>query len=164
MYSEFILNTILSTKCQSYLELGLYHGETISKIYPHVKTCVGVDIINVDIPGIFCKGTTDEFFEYNKNKITFDAIFIDADHRFSSVKRDLENSLQILNENGIIFLHDTDPDDTYLLKDEYCSDSFKIIDFIFDTHPELNVVTLPIINCGLSIVNRKKDRRVLKLI
>ena len=29
-------------------------------------------------------------------------------------------------------------------------------------HPELNMVTLPFTNTGISIINRKQDRRVLK--
>lgn len=40
-----------------------------------------------------------------KNK--FDLIFIDGDHGTKSVICDINNSLKIINKNGIILIHDT---------------------------------------------------------
>jgi predicted O-methyltransferase YrrM len=102
--------------------------------------------------------TTNNFFNINKD--TFDIIFIDADHNFNQVKIDFENSLKILNEFGIIILHDTDPIDRRLLNNTYCSDSYKIVDYIYKNHPELDIITLPIHETGMSLVMRKNDRRI----
>jgi len=163
MHEELIISIIKNINCKSYLELGLGIGETINKVSDYVSTCIGVDINEIKIKGTLYKGTTDDFFEHNKNiKMTFDVIFIDANHKIDFVIRDLENSIKILNENGVIILHDTDPDRVELLNDCACSDSYKIIDYVLNKHNELNIVTLPFLHTGISILNRKNDRRTLK--
>ena len=47
------------------------------------------------------------FFQQNKKK--FDCIFIDGLHEYDQVNKDILNSLDSLNENGIILLHDCLP-------------------------------------------------------
>ncbi len=160
-YSGIIYNVALTTGCTSYLELGLYEGNTINKISTIVPYCVGVDIVPVDINGTFFLGTTDKFFEHNTN--TFDIIFIDADHRFESVKKDFNNALNILNKYGIIFLHDTDPISLEYISDGYCGDSYKILQVI-DNNKDLDSITLPVLEAGLTIVSRKSDLRIHKYI
>lgn len=158
-YSNLIKWIVILTNCQSYLELGVEYSSTIEQIKNLVKRCVGVDI--VDIPNKenigFYLSTTDDFFDINTEK--FDIIFIDANHRFEQVKKDFDNSLKILNKYGIIMLHDTDPIVQELTQDIYCSDSYKIIDYI-SNNTELNIITLPIQETGLTLVMRKNDRRV----
>ena len=51
--------------------------------------------------------TSDEFFSQNKE--TFDLIFIDGLHIHEQVLKDIDNSLNVLNENGVILLHDCLP-------------------------------------------------------
>ena len=48
--------------------------------------------------------TSDDFFLTNKN--TFDLIYIDGNHLFEFVKRDIFNSLKFITEEGIIMLDD----------------------------------------------------------
>lgn len=153
-----IYNITKAISCESYLELGLYLGNTINMINTIVPRCVGVDIIPVDIKGEFFLGTTDEFFEQNID--TFDVIFIDAEHKFESVEKDFNNSLKILNKYGIIFIHDTDPISKEYTTTGYCGDSYRLVDFI-NKRQDLSVITLPILETGMTIVNRKYDRRVL---
>ena len=50
------------------------------------------------------RDTSDNFFL--KNKIKFDLIYIDGNHLYEYVKRDISNSLKCLNRNGIIVLDD----------------------------------------------------------
>lgn len=91
---------------RSYLEIGVriadHNFNHIS--IPHK---IGVD---PGSEGIFeathCM-TSDEFFEKNTN--TFDIIFIDGLHESKQVSKDIENSLKILNENGVIICHDMNP-------------------------------------------------------
>ena len=48
--------------------------------------------------------TSDDFFL--KNKHTFDLIYIDGNHLFEFVKRDIHNSLNFINYDGLIVLDD----------------------------------------------------------
>ena len=51
--------------------------------------------------------TSDNFFKNNKEK--FDIVLIDGLHIYEQVRRDIFNSLDSLNANGIIVLHDCLP-------------------------------------------------------
>ena len=164
-YAYFIQNIVKLTNCKNYLELGVDNGHTIYFIRDHVEKCSAVDItdkLNDKNKIEFNLMTTDDFF--SKNNDFFDIIFIDANHDFEFVKKDFENSLNFLNEFGIIILHDTDPMHPIMLIPVYCSDSYHINDYVYVNHPELDIITLPICDMGLTIVNRKKDRRVLKFV
>lgn len=160
-YSNLIKWIVRLTNCQSYLELGVEYGTNIIEIKDLVKTCVGVD---KNVVEIINKGTidfyqmeTDSFFF--KNDKSFDIIFIDANHNFEQVKKDFDNSLKILNKYGIIILHDTDPMIKELLSSNYCDDSYKIINYI-SKNEELNIITFPIQETGMTFVMRKNDRRI----
>ena len=48
--------------------------------------------------------TSDEFFLENKS--IFDLIYIDGNHLFEFVKKDIENSLKFINNDGLIVLDD----------------------------------------------------------
>lgn len=159
-HETVILDILNKVNCQKYLELGIYKGETISKAATFINKAVGVDII--DHIGInknfeFIKSSTDDFFDSNEEN--FDAIFIDADHKYESCIKDFENSLKILNYNGFIFIHDTDPISKKYTDFGYCGDSYKINNYIYDKHPELDLITLPLTEAGLSIVKRKNENR-----
>lgn len=158
-YFNIIKWIIKLTNCQSYLELGVEYGTNILNVKDFVKKCVAVDIAELfDKQNIeFNLMSTDEFFL--KNKDTFDIIFIDADHNYKQVKKDFENSLKILNKFGIIIFHDTDPIAPELLEENKCSDSYKIVDYLL-TRNDLNVMTFPIHETGLTMCMRKNDRRV----
>ena len=161
-HTDVILQIVKLLNCQKYLELGVYDGLNISTIKKYCNYCVGVDIedkrkyFNYE----FKLNDTDNFFNDNVEK--YDVIFIDADHNVESVKKDFINSLEILNEFGIIFIHDTDPIIEQYKKPGYCGDSYKILNWIDKTYSDLNMITLPITEAGLTIINRKNDRRVNK--
>jgi hypothetical protein len=52
--------------------------------------------------------TSDNFFKQNEKK--FDIVFIDGLHLDWQVKRDIKNSLNFLNDGGVILLHDCLPE------------------------------------------------------
>lgn len=160
-YSNLLKWLIRLTNCQTYLELGVEYGLNIKEVKNLVKTCVGVDIDVCEIIDkgniIFYQMSTDDFFK--KNTQTFDIIFIDANHKYEQVKKDFDNSLKILNKYGIIILHDTDPIIEELIDSKYCNDSYKIVDYISNIK-ELNIITLPIQETGLTLVMRKNERRI----
>jgi len=51
--------------------------------------------------------SSDIFFLQNKE--SFDCIFIDGLHHYNQVLKDIDNSLKILNSNGLILIHDCLP-------------------------------------------------------
>ena len=151
------------------LRVGVFTGGNLSYVREHCSNCTGVDIndyIHNDESYFkdfkFMHMSTDDFFQQNTE--TFDIVFIDAEHNFESAKKDFANSIKVLNKYGIIFLHDTDPMSEELLDKGQCGDSYKMVDWIPLNYPDLNIITLPIATGGLTIVNRKNDRRVLNYI
>jgi len=155
-HSDFVAMLANIYRPKVYVELGLYTGETWYKTIPYCQESYGVDVVDRQIKGNIFIGTTDSFFKNFKHKA--DMIFIDADHKYESVSKDLKNSLDILNTGGVIIIHDTDPIRDQLFDFGYCGDSFRIIRDL-EAREELNILTLPCTEAGLSIVTRKRETR-----
>ena len=103
---QFIVQDIINTKkYRSYLEIGTFHNDLFDNIKCDKK--VGVDPVS----GGTIRKTSDDFFISNNEK--FDCIFIDGLHYYSQVKKDIDNSLKVLNPNGIILLHDCLPNNHF---------------------------------------------------
>ena len=98
---QIIQETINRKKYKSFLEIGCDQNQVFSKI--KIEKKIGVDPVS----GGTIKDTSDNFFK--KNIIKFDIIFIDGLHEYDQVKKDINNSLFFLNDNGVIFLHDCMP-------------------------------------------------------
>ena len=103
--------------------------------------------------------TTNEFFKNQKD--TFDIIFIDANHDYEAVKEDFDNSIKILNENGIILLDDTDPLYQYLTHTTRCSNSYLMNDYIRTNYTDLDIIVLPILLKGMTLVTKKRNPRFM---
>jgi len=159
-HSDFVAILAHIYQPKVYLELGLYDGETFQKVRGVISgtgsRCIGVDIKKPPIDGEIYVQTTDEFFKSFNEKV--DMIFIDADHKYESVAKDLENSLKILNKTGCIVLHDTDPDNDRLFDPSRCGDSYRIVNDL-EQNADLNLTTFPICEAGLSIVTWKSSTR-----
>jgi len=164
LHQTLISKIVEVTGCEVYLELGVLQGLNIKEVSKFCERCIGVDIENnlIFTNFEFYQQTTDDFFKSFNDRV--DIVFIDADHDFNQVIKDFQNSLNLLNEHGIIFLHDTDPMDEKYLPKSFCGDSYKIIDWIKENYPELDLITLPVGVAGLTIVNKNKDRRALKFL
>jgi len=98
---QIIQETINRKEYKSYLEIGCDQNQVFSKI--KIEKKIGVDPVS----GGTIRDTSDNFFK--KNDIKFDIIFIDGLHQYDQVKKDINNSLFFLNNNGVIFLHDCMP-------------------------------------------------------
>ena len=97
-----IINKIIEKKKYStYLEIGCFEDKTFNKI--NIDKKVGVDPNS----GGNVRLTSDNFFKINND--TFDIIFIDGLHTYKQVKKDIANSLNVLNKNGTLLLHDCLP-------------------------------------------------------
>ena len=112
-----IINYIKDILNLSYLELGVKNNSNFNVIKCKEK-------FSVDINGkALFNGTTDDFFLQNKNR--YDIIFIDANHDYEYVLKDLNNSLEIANK--WIILHDMIPPSIKYTNQNKCSDSYKLL-------------------------------------
>lgn len=101
--TEIINALIKKNGYESYLEIGVDQGINFNAIDIEMK--VGVDPNPESKATIFM--TSDDFFK--SNEFTFDIIFIDGLHECAQVRKDILNSLDCLNINGIVVLHDMNP-------------------------------------------------------
>lgn len=104
---------------KSYLELGVQNpANNFYKINTKFKHAVDPCLSDRERVWVepamkwFFSMTSDKYFSPNNPVMVgnnYDLIFIDGDHTKEQVKRDFENSLRCLNENGFIVIHDTLP-------------------------------------------------------
>ena len=96
-----INHLIVTQQFKSYLEIGCAQNKTFDRIRANLK--VGVDPLS----GGTIRATSNAFFATNAQ--TFDLIFVDGSHHADQVLVDVENSLRVLNEGGMIVMHDCNP-------------------------------------------------------
>ena len=107
---------------QTYLEIGVEYGQTFLSTHFLSKTGVDPDpkfeLTNENNPNnsfVLHKLKSDDYFaslneQTKQTKQTkFDVIFIDGMHHSDYFLRDFNNSLQILNKDGLIFVDDILP-------------------------------------------------------
>lgn len=163
-HSDFIAILASIKNIDVYVELGLDKGDTFKKVLPYAQKCYGVDmkpndhltkLAQVDKVVLnYC--STDKFFETFDKKI--DMCFIDADHYFESALRDFENAFKLLNDDGMILMHDVDPIHNNYINPVLCGDSYKIVP-ILEARNDLNIITLPLTEAGLAIIMKKDSSR-----
>jgi hypothetical protein len=108
---ELINLYIFKYKYQSYLEIGIRNRwDCYEKVIAFHKE--GVD--PNPMYGCTHEMTSDEYFKQLDPNKKFDIIFIDGLHIKDQVMKDIINSLNHLNDNGVILLHDCLP-----LKEEH---------------------------------------------
>tara|TARA_Y100000004_G_C8838278_1_gene379338 strand:- start:49 stop:723 length:675 start_codon:yes stop_codon:yes gene_type:complete len=93
----------------NYLEVGVRAPQAcFNRIIAEHKD--GVDPVPLGVGEVNYPITSDDFFEFIKgHDIKYDIIFIDGLHVYEQVKKDIENSLNHLTENGSIVMHDCSP-------------------------------------------------------
>lgn len=107
----------------AYLEIGYGNGDCFDLIQINNKTCVDpnpVESSKFGQEGIAHKMKSDEFFSINKLK--YDVIFIDGDHCYAQVAKDLNNAKKFLKPNGCIIMHDCGPLDKDHIVPSLCGD------------------------------------------
>ena len=81
-------------------------------------------------------------------------MFIDADHKFESSLSDFELILPYVNEDGLIFIHDTYPASVKWTNPGFCGDSYKTAEFIRKNYyDKCEILTLPL-HPGISIIRK----------
>ena len=97
---------------KKYLEIGIATGECYYQVDINEKISVDPALDNYAHSIPTYKMTSDKFFETISNLVTkekYDIIFIDGLHHSEQVDKDISNSLEHLNDNGTIILHDCNP-------------------------------------------------------
>jgi len=154
-----LINYIIKQKNYSeYLEIGCDQDQLFSKIT--IQNKIGVDPIS----GGNLRMTSNNFFINNKKN--FDIVFIDGLHHYEQVKKDITNSLNFLNQDGIILVHDCLP--TSISKQavpryrmSWNGDVWKaIVDLRQDEN--LQIYTLEI-DQGIGLIKKIKNQNKLSL-
>ena len=139
-----VIQWLIDTKWyKNYLEIGIEDWYLFDKIVCENKTGVDPNAARYKWPDAqkISNNTSDDFFfEYPWK---FDIIFIDWDHSYLQVVKDIENALVCLEDWGTILLHDTNPPTEEYVQDTLCSDSYKAAIYA-RMRKDLSVITLPI--------------------
>jgi glycosyltransferase involved in cell wall biosynthesis len=97
-------------KTNQYLEIGTGYGETFSKVHFTNKIGVEPDKKTNNLQNIVSK-TSDDYFKDIKDikdikdvTTNFDTIFIDGMHQSEYILNDVNNSMNVLSDNGKIFI------------------------------------------------------------
>lgn len=94
---------------KSYLEIGIFNPDhNFNKIKCEWKQGIEPDK-SVNHIHVFC-GTSDEYFATRAHDFKIDIAFLDGDHTKEQIKKDFENSLRCLSDNGFIVIHDVLPE------------------------------------------------------
>lgn len=120
------INSISPTKSLRLLEIGAYVGESTSVFCQHFESVTTVDphigldgrLANgTEVYNAFCyrmqphtnytliRKTSDDAFEELANQ-QFDMVYIDGNHNYDYVKKDILNYQKIIKPNGFITGHD----------------------------------------------------------
>lgn len=153
-----IQNIIDRNKFNSYLEIGCYNDDCFAKI--NVTKKIGVD----PFMGGNVRMSSDDFFNINKDK--FDCIFIDGLHTYEQVKRDIDNSLKSINENGVIIVHDCLPESIFeqavpRSKRRFKGDSWKAI-VEMRTRKNIDTYTC-VVDEGLGVILKRENYNLLNI-
>ena len=121
----------------------------------------------------FIKSTSvDAYYDFFvRQDIKIDVLFIDGDHSYEGVKTDFELYSNILSDNGIIIIHDTDGnyEETLIVSEDSKKDHYRFdgpSKFIkeLEKNPNYNLINLHNFrilmdkpsSSGITIINKKK--------
>lgn len=167
-YGEHLLSLHRTLKPASYLEIGVFKGETLA--LAQSGTCAtGVDpaprpesVRNYDAPTRIHRMTSDAYFvAVIANEIympnTVDLAFIDGLHLFEQVLRDFINVETRCSSGSVIVLHDTLPIAAAATARQrrtshWCGDVWKMLPILRRYRPELSLLTIPTHPSGLTLV------------
>lgn len=136
---------------QCYLELGVGNNETISKVKCLVR--VGVDRIVRPLARVvlYSMTTTEFIHKHAARHAPYDFVFIDADHSARAVERDFCGIWPHVSPEGLVLLHDTNPEAQADTAPGLCGDAWKAAKKITECY---EATTLPY-QPGLTIVRKR---------
>lgn len=173
MYRFDLINYLIDKyNFKSYLEIGVCNPENcFNLINSENKISVDPGVEYQQNP-VDYQMTSDEFFsKLDSNHLNlhpdtkWDLIFIDGLHISTQVQKDILNSLNHLSWNGFIVLHDCNPPDIFMAREDYYVDgrqrpwngtTWKAIYWLRTHRNDLKVCTLDT-DWGLGVVTRGKS-------
>ena len=193
---ELIKTIFLKSNFKNYLEIGCYKGKTFFPVSAKKKIAVDPSFHPLfykeliftlikkpnNFRNKYFRETSDDFFNNHKqfltNLKTIDVVLIDGLHTFETSLNDVINSLNYLNPDGVIVMHDCNPTNPaaalptkhFPTKEDlvgvegwtgaWCGDVWKTIAYLNKYHAhELDVYVLNTDN-GLGIVRRKSSNNI----
>ncbi len=196
--TDVIQKIINQKKALRYLEIGVNNGDNFFPIEISQKIAVDPsfafsperkmewDVKNpCNLTAQYISSTSDDFFAQADISENFDVVFIDGLHTYAQSLQDVLNSLDRLNENGVIVMHDCKPphvaaacpaeslaEAENMQKDEkmktpgwtgeWCGDVWKTICYLRSQRQDLQVFVLDC-DYGLGIVMKGKPDNNLEL-
>ncbi len=163
---NFILHLVSIIKPATYLEVGIFRCGLFNQVIPYVNSLVGLDInsnagkyMKINSKCEFINSTSTDFFKQQiKLGRKFDFIFIDGNHSKEAVEADFLGAIQVINDNGIILLHDTYPLNIAATTRDRCDNGYQAIDKLSRLTNEWEMMTIPI-HPGITLC-RKRTKQV----
>jgi predicted O-methyltransferase YrrM len=160
-HPKFIANFADILTSRSYLEVGVYRGETLRLVSKRGILSVGVDIDSKAIKAISgirgvtpFLGTVQEFSASRVGESpSFDLAFIDANHERKSVVEDFIAVEAMMSPNGFVLLHDTWPGSLEFTSQQLCGDAYLAVNDLRSIFAGWNFVTISK-HPGLTIAQR----------
>ena len=151
-----IINHLIETfNYKTYLEIGTKFGECYN--FVNAKHKESVDPVKC-INDLTHNMTSDEYF--NQNTKTFDIIFIDGLHVEEQTTKDINNSLQILNNNGSVIVHDCLPSSEEFTEPHWSGTVFRSLINLRYNNPFLSVHVINA-DCGCGIIRKTSSSQTL---
>ena len=163
-----LLNHLIDTyKFEDYLEIGIFSGECIRNVKAKNKDGVDPGYERILVPEVNFPIDSDRYFEFLDEDKKYDLIFIDGLHHADQVKRDINNSLNHLSDNGIIMMHDCNPQtkESQIVPRQISTwhgDVWKAyVEFKY-THPQFSTYVVDT-DCGCGVILNNKDKSSIPL-
>ena len=109
---------------------------------------------------ILFAGPSDAFFD-EMRFVPVGLAYIDGDHKYDQAKRDFDNALSVLVDNGYIFLHDTYPPTEEYIDFNRCGDVYRLRQEL-EKRDDLDCFTFnKLVGCdvGITMVRKKPSNR-----
>jgi hypothetical protein len=162
-HEDFIVHLAHIIRPKVYLELGLYQCALFNRVSQIAERSIGVDL-QPDVKKyvkkgeFYCQNTADFAITAEGLNLKVDMLFIDADHSKEWVKNDFNSYFSLVNDQGIILIHDSYPGSEMYTSSGYCGDGYKsIIDLTLNAKG-YEMVTIPV-HPGLTIC-RKREKHL----
>lgn len=175
-----LIQALMSQKgLRNYLEIGVENGRIFFRINSRFKVAVdpkfifdagrkvGKTLLNpYNIYNQYFEKTSDDFFAQDAQRVfantQLQLALVDGMHEYHFALRDVENALQYLTDDGVIIMHDCNPQSAQAAgrfedwkEGVWNGDVWRTVIHLRSQRPDLNVFVL---DCdhGLGIVTKRK--------
>ena len=137
---------------ESYLEFGVNDNQTISRV--KCKRKFGVDHKVKELKGakMFAMSTSEFIRKHAASFAPYDMVFIDSDHKPLSVLDDFYGIWPHVTPDGLILLHDTNPQTAKDTRPGFCDEAWKAAREIARSYESVTLPYCP----GITIVRKRK--------